>query len=194
MFSTTINGELSAVLPIKDLYTKSIFQIVKEISALLNSQTCVEAATQTTSQCISLRFFTSFNTTAKQETLRQAISSVTSRMDVNAGRDWVAVYVAYCFHTGCLKLIKRYADFFHDIDLLMPGLLANVKASNSNYDRYKSLSESLAGECKNWFICNGCLPPHTEWSSLQYRYCVADDRRRLVHELAASLSKAFCAA
>lgn len=194
MFLTTINGELSAVITLKELNTKSFVEIVSEIMALHNSPASVVSAIPATPKSICLQFFTSFNTPARQEALRQAIGSITSRMDVKTGRDWVAVYLAYCFFAGQLKLTKRYADFFYDIDLLMPDLLGNVDASKSGYGRYKSLAESLAAECKNWFVCNGCLPPQTEWTSSLYHYHVADSKRMLVHELVASLTKAFITA
>lgn len=194
MFLTTINGELSAVITLKELNTKSFVEIASEITALHNSPASVVAATPATPESICLHFFTSFNTPAKQEALRQAIGSITSRMDVKTGRDWVAVYLAYSFFAGQLKLTKRYADFFYDIDLLMPDLLGNVDALKSGYGRYKSLAESLAAECKNWFVCNGCLPPQTEWTSSLYHYHVADSKRMLVHELVTSLTKAFITA
>ena len=188
------DGKLNITITIDSHFTQYvapfIIALVEQLKPFMND---LQAGSSTT-QPICLQFFTSFNTPARQEALRQAIGSITSRMDVKSGRDWVAVYLAYCFFAGQLKLTKRYADFFYDIDLLMPDLLGNVDALKSGYGRYKSLAESLAAECKNWFVCNGCLPPQTEWTSSLYRYHVTDSKRMLVHELVASLTKAFITA
>ena len=188
------DGKLNITITIDSHFTQYvapfIIALIEQLKPYMND---LQAGSFTT-QPICLQFFTSFNTPANQEALRQAIGSITSRMDVKTGRDWVAVYLAYCFFAGQLKLTKRYADFFYDIDLLMPDLLGNVDALKSGYGRYKSLAESLAAECKNWFVCNGCLPPQTEWTSSLYHYHVADSKRMLVHELVASLTKAFITA
>lgn len=139
---------------------------------------------------LGLQFLKGFNTTEKQEALRQAVNCITSKMDVNAGRDWVAVYMVYCFYTGNQKLKKRYADFFHDIDLLLPGLLGNVcQDAVTDSQRYRKYTQMLSIECNNWFILNGCLPSLNEWTSSQYAYRVEKNRQRLIQSLVVEMLK-----
>ena len=136
-----------------------------------------------------LQFFTSFNTLEKQELLRQAIRKMAQRFDANVGRDWIALYIAFTFSSGKLVSLRKYGHFFSDIDALMPGLLTNVKSDETGYNRFEKLSESLSRECRKWYVCNGCLPPRSEWTLPSYHYQVNADRRRLVQEEVATMGK-----
>lgn len=91
------DGKLNITITIDSHFTQYvapfIIALIEQLKPYMND---LQAGSFTT-QPICLQFFTSFNTPARQEALRQAIGSITSRMDVKTGRDWVAVYLAYCF-------------------------------------------------------------------------------------------------
>lgn len=138
---------------------------------------------------LDLKYFTSFNTLEKQNVLRNTLREVAKKIDVDAGRDWVPVYIAYSFYSGKLKLVKRYVNFFTDIESLMPNTLTKIRQNETGDKRYRSYTESLAGECGNWFIKDNSLPSMNEWKSSDYRYSVTDDRKREVQQLVAEIHK-----
>ena len=98
------------------------------------------------------------------------------------------LYIAYTFAIGKLVLLEDYHLFFSDIEALFPGLLENIKHDAiSAYDRYETLSKSLARECKKWFVDDGFLPPVGEWASSKFVYRVDDVWRRQVQRIANKL-------
>ena len=106
------------------------------------------------------------------------------RMDTESGRDWVAVYIAYHYYMERELIMKCHADFFADIDRLLPGVLKRVNKAETGADkRYKAYTDTLRLECKCWFILNECLPPMQEWTSAKYPYPVDDDRRKRIQKL-----------
>ena len=125
-----------------------------------------------------------FGTIERQERLRNAIRGVLSKLDVDNGRDWIVVYIAYHYFMECELIMKGQSNFFKDIDALMPGLLTKVNHAETSCDkRYKAYSDLLRLECQKWFILNNCLPKVEEWTSSQYRYNVDDTRRRRIQQL-----------
>lgn len=144
---------------------------------------------------VNLRFFNgkSLTTAQSQENLRNAIQTMLPLIDKDAGRDWIALYIAYHYATGTLSLQKKFVDFFCDIETLCPNVLNKINVEQSGDKRYKSYTESLSSECDRWFIENGCLPPINEWTSPRYNYNVTEDRKnrfqKLAKEIIASLRK-----
>ena len=144
---------------------------------------------------VNLRFFNgkSLTTAQSQENLRNAIQTMLPLIDKDAGRDWIALYIAYHYATGTLSLQKKFVDFFCDIETLCPNVLNKINVEQSGDKRYKSYTESLSSECDRWFIENGCLPPINEWTSPRYNYNVTEDRKnrfqKLAKEIIANLRK-----
>ena len=137
-------------------------------------------------ELVDLKFFDArkFGTMERQQKLRQMLVSILPKMDVDSGRDWVAVYIAYHYYIKRLFIMKGYADFFTDIERLLPGLLTKVKPEEAKGDkRYKSYTEALASECGSWFIMDECLPEMAEWRSSKYNYRVDDNRRSRIQTL-----------
>ena len=136
-------------------------------------------------ELVDLDFFDDgcFQSVEGQRMLRELLLSMISRIDVNSGRDWIGVYIAWHFFTGKLVLMKQYADFFSDIDALLPGALAKKGNKGQGYVLYKSYIASLTLECEKWFIEKGCLPKMNEWRSMRYYYQVEDDRRGRVQDV-----------
>lgn len=124
------------------------------------------------------------STMESQNRFRRVLKRVLPRMDVDSGRDWVAVYIAYHYYIGREYIMKGQSDFFKDIDALLPGVLTKVNDQESSGDkRYKSYSDLLRLECPKWFILDDCLPPMQEWTSKRFEYQVDDTRRRRIQQL-----------
>lgn len=143
-------------------------------------------------QLVDLTFFSMkmFGTIESQETLREVLQKAMPKMDVDSGRDWVAVYIACHFMNNTLQLKKNYVGFFTDIERLFPNVLTKVKIDIPQGDkRYKMYTEALSSECTNWFIDKGCLPPMNEWTSTKYIYHVNRDRKKLIQDLVAEIYK-----
>ena len=135
---------------------------------------------------VDLKFFDDqkFATMDGQRRLRQVLRGVMSKMDVDAGRDWVVPYIAYHYYIGRTFIMKGYADFFCDIDRLMPGVLTKVNTAEKGGDkRYKLYTDSLRLECPKWFIVDECLPPMNEWTSTRFDYHVDKERRSRIQQL-----------
>lgn len=124
------------------------------------------------------------STMESQIAFRRILKSVLPRMDVDSGRDWVAVYIAYHYYIGREFIMKGQSDFFKDIDALLPGVLTKVNGQETSGDkRYKAYSDLLRLECPKWFILDECLPPMREWTSKRFEYQVDDTRRRRIQQL-----------
>lgn len=124
------------------------------------------------------------STMESQIVFRRILKSVLPRMDVDSGRDWVAVYIAYHYYIGREFIMKGQSDFFRDIDALLPGVLTKVNNQETSGDkRYKAYSDLLRLECPKWFILDECLPPMREWTSKRFEYQVDDTRRRRIQQL-----------
>lgn len=137
-------------------------------------------------ELVDLKFFDDrkFGTIKSQQKIREILQEVLPKMDVDSGRDWVVVYIAYHYYKQKLLIMKDFVKFFTDIEHLLPGKLTKVKQEEPKGDkRYKSYTEALSSECNNWFIVDGCLPEMTEWRSSKYRYYVDDEKRNRIQDL-----------
>ena len=140
---------------------------------------------------VELKFFTSkaFNSMERQAALRKLLKEFVQKINVNAGRDWVAIYIAYHYYTNARALMKKYADFFADIEALLPNVLTKVNKDEQGDKRYKKYTESLSTECDKWFVDDSCLPPMNEWTSAKYRYGVDDERKKKMQALVNEVCK-----
>ena len=140
---------------------------------------------------IDLKFFTSkaFNSMEGQAALRKLLKESVQKINVDAGRDWVAIYIAYHYYTNARALMKKYAYFFADIEALLPNVLTKVNQEEQGDKRYKKYTESLSNECPKWFVDNTCLPPMNEWTSAKYRYGVDDERKKKMQGIANEVYK-----
>ena len=123
-------------------------------------------------------------TIESQNKMRLVLKSVLPRMDVDSGRDWVSVYIAYHYYLGREFIMKGQSDFFKDIDALLPSILTKVNNQETSGDkRYKAYSDLLRLECPKWFILDECLPPMQEWTSKRFNYQVDEARRKRIQQL-----------
>ena len=124
------------------------------------------------------------STMESQNKFRRVLKGVLPRMDVDSGRDWVAVYIAYHYYIGREFIMKGQSDFFKDIDALLPSVLTKVNDQETSGDkRYKAYSDLLRLECPKWFILDECLPPMREWTSKRFEYQVDETRRKRIQQL-----------
>lgn len=124
------------------------------------------------------------STMESQNKLRRVLKGVLPRMDVESGRDWIAVYIAYHYYIGREFIMKGQSDFFKDVHALLPGVLKRVnEEETSNDKRFKTYSDLLRLECPKWFILDECLPPLQEWTSKRYEYQVDDSRRLRIQQI-----------
>ena len=106
------------------------------------------------------------------------------KSEKDADEEPTAQYIAYHYYMERELIMKCHADFFADIDRLLPGVLKRVNNAETGADkRYKAYTDTLRLECKCWFILNECLPPMQEWTSAKYPYPVDDDRRKRIQKL-----------
>ena len=135
---------------------------------------------------VDLKFFSSkkFDSMKRQAALRSILQQVVQTINVDAGRDWIAIYISYHYYIEKRALMKQFADFYADIEALLPNVLTKVKGQEQGDKRYRNYTESLSKECSKWFVDNGCLPPLNEWVSAKYHYGVDNDRRKLMQKLA----------
>ena len=136
-------------------------------------------------ELVDLTFFSmkKYGTIESQEQLRRVLRSVTPKMDVDSGRDWVAVYISYHYLCGQVNRMKNYVGFFTDIEALLPDVFSKVKRDKKGDKRYKTYTEALSSECDNWFIEKGYLPPMNEWTTKKYTYGVDEERKKRIQEL-----------
>ncbi len=136
---------------------------------------------------VDLKFFDEkcFGTLEKQDALRRVIKHTLPRIDVDNGRDWVALYIAYHYYKEREYIMQGYADFFTDIEGLLPDLLTKINIEAESGDkRYKSYTQLLQRECQLWFILDECLPRMSEWTSKRFNYGVDKDRRSRIQKIA----------
>ena len=107
-------------------YEGELYVKVRTLSESLKNMAASLMVTGSTSQPLTLRFFTSFNTPEKQDRLREAIRSLAREGHAYSGKDLISLYIADSYLVGAKKLRGRYGNFFRDIDALLPGFL--VKA------------------------------------------------------------------
>lgn len=140
---------------------------------------------------VELKFFSAkkFNSMERQAALRKLLKESVQKINVDAGRDWVAFYIAYHYYSDTRALTKKFADFFADIEALLPNVLTKVKKDGQGDKRYKNYTESLSLECVKWFVDNSCLPPMNEWTSKKYLYGVNDERKKKMQGIANEVYK-----
>lgn len=177
MMGVTFSGPVTFNGPMFDIHDNQHVHIHKE----------GEKAKADMSECeyVDLKFFDCniFGTIEQQDALRSVLIAVLSRMDVDSGRDWVAIYIACHYIVKREYIMKRYTDFFADIEGLLPGVLQRVNGAEQGDKRYKAYTDLLRLECANWFVLDECLPPMREWTSAKYHYGVDDERKRRIQKI-----------
>lgn len=115
-----------------------------------------------------LKFFgmRDFGSVEKQQELSKALRHSALKIDRNNGREWFGHYAAYRYAKKESGISGGYVDFFSDIELLIPDMLA-IEDNEARGDlRYKNYTKALGREVNDWYVDNMHLPP---LNSLVYR-------------------------
>lgn len=147
---------------------------------------------ESNAQLLDLLFFKDCNTIEKQQMLKRVISFFVSKAAPDNGGDFMPLYLFNSFRTNKLKLHKKYTAFFHDVDLLAPGLLTKVDPNQkTDRERYKKYCQLLPRMCNRWYVNKGSLPPLNEWTTKKYIYQVDEKKRMEIQLITIELLKEF---
>lgn len=121
---------------------------------------------------VRLKFFKDrcFRNIGGQESLKDLIKSIRPRINVNSGKDWIALYFGYLLIKDERAPFKKFTAFFSDIEELLPGLLEKLNINGKGYDRYRSYIDALSAECDKWYIDKGCIPQIDMFRDKYYRF------------------------
>lgn len=111
-----------------------------------------------------LQFFdmVAFGSEEKQPKLIALLREVAQQIDTTSGRGWFCIYAGYRYFKQQLAVMGGYADFFADIEALVPDMLSKIDASKEGEARYHNYTQLLGREAGLWYMDKGKLPPLNE--------------------------------
>ena len=111
-----------------------------------------------------LQFFdmVAFGSEEKQPKLIAMLREVAQQIDTTSGRGWFCIYAGYRYFKQQLAVMGGYADFFADIEALVPDMLSKIDASKEGEARYHNYTQLLGREAGLWYMDKGKLPPLNE--------------------------------
>ena len=119
-----------------------------------------------------LRFFdmVQFGSEEKQPRLIAMLREVASQIDTTSGRGWFCIYAGYRYYKQQLAVMGGYADFFADIEALVPDLLTKIDATKGGEARYHNYTQLMGREASAWYMDKGKLPPLNEITVWKNRF------------------------
>lgn len=125
-----------------------------------------------------LRFFdmVQFGSEEKQSKLIAMLREVAQQIDTTSGRGWFCVYAGYRYFKQQLAVMGGYADFFADIEALIPDKLTIIDASKEGEARYHNYTQLLGREAGLWYMDKKKLPPLNEITI--WKNCFDGDKNR----------------
>lgn len=119
-----------------------------------------------------LRFFdmVTFGSEEKQPRLIAMLREVASQIDTTSGRGWFCIYASYRYYKQQLAVMGGYADFFADMEALVPDLLTKVDATKNGEARYHNYTQLMGREASAWYMDKGKLPPLNEITVWKNRF------------------------
>ena len=125
-----------------------------------------------------LQFFdmVAFGSEEKQPKLIAMLREVAQQIDTTSGRGWFCFYAGYRYYKQQLAVMGGYADFFADMEALVPDLLTRIDASKEGEARYHNYAQLLGREASAWYMDKGKLPPLNEITVWKDRF--SGDRNR----------------
>ena len=119
-----------------------------------------------------LRFFDQvvFGSEEKQPQLIAMLREVAQQIDTTSGRGWFCIYAGYRYFKQQLAVMGGYADFFADIEALMPDILTKIDTSKEGEARYHNYTQLLGREAQAWYMDKDKLPPLNEITFWQNRF------------------------
>ena len=103
-----------------------------------------------------------FGSEEKQLKLIAMLREVAPQIDTTSGRGWFCIYAGYRYYKQQLAVMGGYANFFADIEALVPELLTKIDATKKGDDRYHNYTQLLGREASAWYMDNKKLPPRNE--------------------------------
>ena len=119
-----------------------------------------------------LQFFdmVAFGSEEKQPKLIAVLREVAQQIDTTSGRGWFCIYAGYRYYKQQLAVMGGYADFFADIEALMPDILTKIDTSKEGEARYHNYTQLLGREAQAWYMDKDKLPPLNEITFWQNRF------------------------
>ena len=111
-----------------------------------------------------LQFFdmVAFGSEEKQPKLIALLREVAQQIDTTSGRGWFCIYAGYRYFKQQLAVMGGYADFFADMEALVPDMLTKIDTSKEGEARYHNYTQLLGREASAWYMDGKKLPPLNE--------------------------------
>lgn len=119
-----------------------------------------------------LRFFdmVAFGSEEKQPKLIALLREVAQQIDTTSGRGWFCIYAGYRYYKQQLAVMGGYADFFADMEALVPDLLTKIDTTKEGEARYHNYTQLLGREASAWYMDSKKLPPLNEITVWKNRF------------------------
>jgi hypothetical protein len=119
-----------------------------------------------------LQFFdmVSFGSEEKQPKLIAMLRDVAPQIDTTSGRGWFCIYAGYRYYKQQLAVLGGYADFFADIEALIPDKLTIIDTTKEGEARYHNYTQLLGREASLWYMDKEKLPPLNEITVWKNRF------------------------
>lgn len=119
-----------------------------------------------------LQFFdmVAFGSEEKQPRLIAMLREVTQQIDTTNGRGWFCIYAGYRYFKQQLAVMGGYADFFADMEALVPDMLTKIDTTKEGEARYHNYTQLLGREASAWYMDSKKLPPLNEITVWKNRF------------------------
>ena len=119
-----------------------------------------------------LQFFdmVAFGSEEKQPKLIAMLREVAKQIDTTNGRGWFCIYAGYRYYKQQLAVMGGYADFFADMEALVPDLLTKIDAMKEGEARYHNYTQLMGREASAWYMDSKKLPPLNEITVWKNRF------------------------
>ena len=111
-----------------------------------------------------------FGSEEKQPKLIAMLKEVAQQIDTTSGRGWFCIYAGYRYYKQHLAVMGGYADFFADMEALVPDLLTKIDKEKEGEGRYHSYTVLMGREASAWYMDKGKLPPLNEITVWKERF------------------------
>ena len=119
-----------------------------------------------------LQFFdmVAFGSEDKQPKLIALLREVAQQIDTTSGRGWFCIYAGYRYYKQQLAVMGGYADFFADMEALVPDMLTKIDTTKEGEARYHNYTQLLGREASAWYMDGKKLPPLNEITVWKERF------------------------
>jgi len=111
-----------------------------------------------------LQFFdmVAFGSEEKQPKLIAMLREMAQQIDTTSGRGWFCIYAGYRYYKQQLAVMGGYANFFADMEALVPDMLTKIDAMKEGEARYHNYTQLMGREASAWYMDSKKLPPLNE--------------------------------